>query len=170
MGDGSGWGSGWDIKLFGDYLKGWKGIQWKEVPNLALPPNKAKPPEIKNMAVEGQVAAQEFKAIARGDAPAVHAETQGKGPALKVRGPLHFSSVDRSRINAGSSATLVDAPGIRATSHVTVTLVSNPGSAAVKFIELQPGTGFVVHMTGPVPKDVHFTYMIVHSYVMTINK
>lgn len=70
-----------------------------------------------------------------------------------------------------------------AESHITVTLMANPGQARVVWVERQPGIGFIVHTTsnlsggqpavgspgggrpaqgeGPSSWNVPFTYLIV---------
>ena len=153
------------------YLNRSKSFGWKgPFPDFSMPLDKAKPLEIENMNIQGRVDAHEFKATAKGNAPAVHAENAGQGPALRVRGNAEFSRVGSRRITKGSSTAEVQASSVTASSHVTVTFVSNPGRSALKFVERRPGVGFVVHTTEAVPSDVEFTFMIVQEASITINK
>jgi hypothetical protein len=63
----------------------------------------------------------------------------------------------------------VESSFVRPVSHVTVTLTGDPGQAGsapgfkpvVVWVERQPGTGFVVHMSRPVRVNTPFTYLVV---------
>jgi hypothetical protein len=93
-----------------------------------------------------------------------------RGPtALDVRGSAKFSTAASATILANQDSAFVSAPFVTALSHVTVTLTGDPGQAAsqpgfkpvVVWVERQPGTGFVVHMSRPVRVDTPFTFLVV---------
>jgi hypothetical protein len=93
-----------------------------------------------------------------------------EGPtALRVLGNADFSTAGSGTIPANQDSVFVGAPFVTALSHVTVTLTGDPGQASsqpgfkpvVVWVERQPGTGFVVHMSRPVRVDTPFTYVVV---------
>ena len=89
----------------------------------------------------------------------VKAENTAGGPGLQVVGQASFSTIGSAEIPRGSAAVAIAAPAITANSHVTVTLVGDPGPpVVVQWIERQPGVGFVVHLTGKVTGTTPFTY------------
>jgi hypothetical protein len=111
----------------------------------------------------------------------VHGEASGEGvgvkatagqataTALQVEGRARFSTAAASTIPAGLDSAFVSNSVVTAQSHITVTLTGDPGQASsapgskptVVWVERQPGTGFVVHMSRPVRFAAPFTYLIV---------
>jgi hypothetical protein len=96
----------------------------------------------------------------------VHAE----GPtALEVQGTAKFSTAGFDAILANQDSAMVSNVFVTALSHITVTLTGDPGQAGsaqgfkpvVVWVERQPGTGFIVHMSRPVRVDTPLTYLIV---------
>jgi hypothetical protein len=89
--------------------------------------------------------------------------------ALHVQGNAKFSTAGSGSIPANQDSVAVSVPFITALSHVTVTLTGDPGQASsvpgfkpvVVWVERQPGTGFVVHMSRPVRVATPFTYLVV---------
>jgi len=111
--------------------------------------------------------------VAPGSAPAVVAfsghlaypepPVQDGGLALAVVGKAHFSTGGAGLVPARMSMATVANPAVTADSHITVTLTGNPGRASVTWVERQPGTGFIVHLSGSPRSDVPFTYLIVET-------
>lgn len=91
--------------------------------------------------------------------------------ALHVEGRSKFSTAGPGTIPAGQDSAFVGNPFVTSSSHITVTLTADPGQASstpgtkpvVVWVERQPGTGFVVHLTRPVRSPTPFTYLIVES-------
>jgi len=88
------------------------------------------------------------------------------GIALMVDGRAAFSTAGGGVITqsstAGTEFAVLNAAVTR-TSHVTVTLLSNPGSVTVSWVELQPGVGFTIHLSAAPQKELQFSYLIVES-------
>lgn len=86
------------------------------------------------------------------------------GVALSVLGPAEFSTVGSGVIPEGSNSGFVEMGEVNDGSHVSVTLVSSPGSRRLHWVELAPGSGFTVHLTSA-PKyqrrEVGFTFFMV---------
>jgi hypothetical protein len=100
----------------------------------------------------------------------VHATApRDTGTALQVEGRARFSTASAGTVSAGQDSAAVSDPTVTNGSHVTVTLTGDPGQASsspgtkpvVVWVERQPGTGFVVHMSRPVRFATPFTYLIV---------
>ncbi|MGH2367495.1 MAG: hypothetical protein ACRDI2_04795 [Chloroflexota bacterium] len=86
------------------------------------------------------------------------------GLALEVIGKSRFSTAGSGTVAAGDSAAFVANSAVTAKSHITVSLISDPGSRQLGWIERQPGTGFTVHLTSAPPPqrpETDFTYLIV---------
>jgi hypothetical protein len=89
--------------------------------------------------------------------------------ALHVEGRSKFSTAASGMIPAGQGSGAVANPIVTALSHITVTLTGDPGQAGsvpgtkpvVVWVERQPGTGFIVHMSRPVRFATPFTYLVV---------
>jgi len=81
--------------------------------------------------------------------------------ALRVVGKACFSTAGSGAVPARMSAATVANPAVTADSHITVTFTGDPGRASVAWVERQPGTGFVVHLSAWPRSDVPFTYLIV---------
>ncbi len=94
-----------------------------------------------------------------GSAVGVRAE----GPiGLSVVGRPAFSTVGAGAIPAGANQAIVAQNAVRATSHVSVTFVSNPpNNTAVAWIDRNPGVGFTVRLTKNTAAAIAFTYMVV---------
>ena len=107
--------------------------------------------------------------IAPGEKPGVIAHSQPTGGpmpsdggvALLVSGRARFSTAGASSIPARSAAVAVANPAVRAESHITVMFTSDPGGASVAWVERQPDTGFIVHLSGRARWPVPFTYLLV---------
>jgi hypothetical protein len=101
----------------------------------------------------------------------VHAH--GDSTALRVDGNSRFSTAGSGTIPANQDSVAVSRPFVTALSHVTVTLTGDPGQAGsvpgfkpvVVWVERQPGTGFVVHMSRPVRVNTPFTFLVVEPVV-----
>jgi hypothetical protein len=93
----------------------------------------------------------------------------GSSAALQVQGMAQFTTVGSGVIGANQDSVFVESSFVRPVSHVTVTLTGDPGQAGsapgfkpvVVWVERQPGTGFVVHMSRPVRVATPFTYFVV---------
>ena len=88
------------------------------------------------------------------------------GVALQVRGRARFSTAGSATIPAGTDTVFVSNAAVTEESHVSVTLVSDPGSRQVAWVERSPGSGFTVHTTGQAKKtpETALTYLIVEPY------
>lgn len=111
---------------------------------------------------------------APGDTPGVQALSAGffgidfgepdGGLALEVIGKSRFSTAGSAAVPAGDNAVVVANPAVTASSHIGVTLISDPGPRQLGWIERQPGSGFTVHLTAAPPPQrpaTNFTYLIV---------
>jgi len=93
----------------------------------------------------------------------------GYGTALQVEGPVKFATAAAGNVPAGQDSAFVSNRSVTDLSHITITLTGDPGQASsapgskpvVVWVERQPGTGFVVHMSRPVRFPTPFTYLIV---------
>jgi hypothetical protein len=83
------------------------------------------------------------------------------GFGLEVVGKAKFSTAGAGNIPKGTSSATVANPAVTANSHITVTLTGNPGRAQVRWVNRQPGTGFVVHLNRKAQKATPFTFLIV---------
>jgi hypothetical protein len=85
------------------------------------------------------------------------------GWALVVNGRSVFSTVGSAVIAAGAESAFVPDLAVADTSHITVTLTSNPGPRQLGWVERSPGSGFTVHLT-PAPRkqrpETTLTYMV----------
>ena len=84
------------------------------------------------------------------------------GFALDVVGRSRFSTAGSAVVPAGQSSVFVADTDVSAGSHISVTLVGNPGVRTVQWVDRAPGSGFTVHLTiaGPKPATP-FTYFVV---------
>lgn len=86
------------------------------------------------------------------------------GFALVVNGRSAFSTVGSAVIPAGSESAFVPNLAVGEKSHITVTLVSDPGPRQLSWVERSPGSGFTVHLTSAPRRrrpETALTYMIV---------
>jgi hypothetical protein len=86
------------------------------------------------------------------------------GPALWVEGRSRFSTAGGDVVPAGQTSVFVANEAVTADSHISVTLVSDPGSRSVRWIERDPGNGFTVHMSSAPPPqrlEILLTYFVV---------
>jgi hypothetical protein len=93
----------------------------------------------------------------------VLAEHTGSGWGLAVKGRAAFSSCGSDTIAAGGTSKTVNNPAVAANSHITVTLMTNPGSAQVLWVERRAGS-FTLHLTRSVSNVTTFTYLIVEPF------
>ena len=94
----------------------------------------------------------------------VHAHSDGGGVALHVTGAARFDGAAGSGTlpSKGRSVAVANAH-VTATSHITITLLGDPGTDPTLWVEPQPGTGFVLHATKHVNNATPFTYLIVDA-------
>lgn len=83
------------------------------------------------------------------------------GLALAVEGKARFSTAGSGVVPVRADAATVSNPAVTADSHITVTFTGDPGRASVAWVERQPGSGFIVHLSGKSRWAVPFTYLIV---------
>ena len=84
------------------------------------------------------------------------------GFALDVLGRARFSTAGSAVIPAGQSSVFVADADVGSGSHISVTLVGNPGVRTVQWVDRAPGSGFTVHLTTVGPKPATpLTYFMV---------
>lgn len=86
------------------------------------------------------------------------------GVALRVEGKSLFSTAGNGAIPAGQNSVFVENAAVTAASHITVTLVGDPGPRHLRWVARDTGSGFTVHLaSGPSGQrsQVPFTYLIV---------
>jgi hypothetical protein len=86
------------------------------------------------------------------------------GLALDVLGKARFSTAGSASVAAGQNTAVVANPAATASSHISVTLVGDPGPRQLRWVQRSPGVGFTVHFVGGPPGQrplVPFTYLIV---------
>lgn len=90
-------------------------------------------------------------------------ENAAGGFALQVMGTAQFQGVAGSgTIPAKGTSASISNPAVTAQSHITITLMGDPGNNNVQlWVERQPGSGFVLHTTIPLKNTTPFTYLIV---------
>jgi hypothetical protein len=97
------------------------------------------------------------------DGIGVHAVSQN-GQALRVEGRAMFSTAGSGTVPQGQHSVFVSNPAVTAGSHVSVTLVGNPGNRELRWVQRSPGSGFTVNLTPAPPNQrpaTAFTYLIV---------
>jgi hypothetical protein len=108
------------------------------------------------------IAVHAFAEVLGGDPDSTDPEPPS-GWALVVNGRSVFSTVGSAVIPAGDASAFVPNLAVGATSHITVTLTSDPGPRQLGWVERSPGSGFTVHLT-PAPKkrrpETTLTYMV----------
>jgi hypothetical protein len=85
------------------------------------------------------------------------------GIALQVRGKTTFTTGGSAAVPAGGESVFVAHPDVTEESHISVTLVSDPGIRQVLWVERDPGNGFTVYFTPAPPRkrpETHLTYLI----------
>lgn len=86
------------------------------------------------------------------------------GAALRVRGKAQFSTGGSGVVPEGQSSVFVEDVDVTEESHVSVTLVSDPGTRSVSWVERDPNAGgFTIHMSQAPPgrrTETAFTYLI----------
>jgi hypothetical protein len=97
------------------------------------------------------------------DGIGIHAVSQN-GQALRVEGRAAFTTAGSGTVPQGQNSVFVSNPAVTADSHISVTLVGDPGLRALQWLERSPGSGFTVHLS-PAPGNrrpaTPFTYLIV---------
>lgn len=86
------------------------------------------------------------------------------GFALKVDGKSAFSTAGAAVIPTGQSSVFVPDADVTGDSHISVTLVSDPGDRAVRWVDRTSGSGFTVHLSSAPPSKrpaTSLTYLIV---------
>lgn len=86
------------------------------------------------------------------------------GTALNVLGKSRFSTAGSAVVPVGADSIFVPNSAVTATSHVSVTLVGDPGPRQLTWVERNPGSGFTVHLSSAPPSkrpETPLTYLIV---------
>lgn len=86
------------------------------------------------------------------------------GLALRVLGRSGFSTAGNGTVPQGQNLVTIAQTAVTATSHVTVTLMGNPGSRQIHFVQRNPGVGFTVNLTsakGNQRPATPFSYLVV---------
>jgi hypothetical protein len=83
------------------------------------------------------------------------------GFALEVIGKASFSTAGAGSIPVAASSASVANPAVTADSHITVTLTGDPAPADLRWVERQPGAGFIVHLSRKAQNATPFTFLIV---------
>jgi len=89
----------------------------------------------------------------------------GTGNALYVEGKNYFKSAQRGTIPLGVSQYDVTVPAgiaIRTGAMIFVTLMSDPVSISVKWVERLSDTQFRIYLTGTTTGNVNFGYFVVN--------
>ncbi len=84
--------------------------------------------------------------------------------ALHVSGRAVFETAGSGVVPAGSNDATVAASFVGPNSQVIVTLTGNPGNRQLRWIELNPGVGFIVHLSPAPPNGrpaTPFVYLVV---------
>lgn len=106
--------------------------------------------------VMGTCGAAGIAVEARSDSP--------EGTALRVRGKARLSTGGSGVVPMGQSSVFVEDVDVTEESHISVTLVSDPGTRIVSWVERDPTAGgFTVHMSSAPPgrrAETEFTYLI----------
>ena len=96
---------------------------------------------------------------------AFEAFAPGAEAAIRVTGKARFSHLALGTIPAGQHSVFVPNFEVTATTHITVTLTSDPSGAALQWIERVPGSGFRVHLTKAVRASTTFSYFMAYPFV-----
>jgi hypothetical protein len=84
--------------------------------------------------------------------------------AIRVTGKARFSHLAWNTVPSGQHSVFVPHFAVTATSHITVTLTSDPAGASLQWIERVPGSGFRVHLTKAVKTATTFSYFIAYPF------
>jgi hypothetical protein len=87
------------------------------------------------------------------------------GDAIRVDGKARFSHLAFNTIPAGQHSVFVPHFAVTATTHITVTLTSDPNGAAVQWVERLPGSGFRLHLTKATRTATTFSYFMAYPFV-----
>ncbi len=116
--------------------------------------------------------------IAPGDAPAVQCVSGGLldqdthpwtpnpdgGLALDVVGKVRFSTAGAATVPQGQNSVFVPNASVTPNSHISITLISDPGPRQLRWLSRSGGSGFTVYFAGGPPGQrpaTDFTYLIV---------
>ena len=99
--------------------------------------------------------------IGRTGVKAEHSDVHSDGVALEVVGKARFSTAGAGTVPGGTASATVANSAVTADSHITVTLTGDPGRAQLRWVQRQPGTGFVVHLNRKTKTVTSFTFLIV---------
>lgn len=87
-----------------------------------------------------------------------------EGVALNVRGKARFSTGGSGVVPTGQNSVFVADVDVTEDSHISVTVVSDPGSRVFSWVKRDPDAGgFTVHMPSASPNkrpETHFTYLV----------
>lgn len=124
-----------------------------------------------NFVNDGTADGAGVRAISPGDRPAVFAlsgiEAEGGQDgvlALDVVGKARFSTAGAATVPQGQNSVFVANAAVTSDSHISITLVSDPGPRQLRWIQRTGGSGFTVHFAGGPPGQrpaTQFTYLIV---------
>lgn len=84
--------------------------------------------------------------------------------ALRVEGKSLFSTAGSAAVPAGQNSVFVANAAVTSDSHISATLVGDPGPRQLRWVAREPGNGFTVYFSGGPPgqrPQVPFTYLIV---------
>jgi hypothetical protein len=87
------------------------------------------------------------------------------GDAIRVDGKARFSHLAFNTVPAGQHSVFVPHFAVTGTTHITVTVTSDPGGASVQWVERLPGSGFRVHLTKAVRTATTFSYFMAYPFV-----
>jgi hypothetical protein len=90
------------------------------------------------------------------------------GMALQVEGRSGFSTGGAGVVPAGLSSAFIADSAVTAESHISVTLVSNPGTRTLQWVERNPGNGFTVRLSSAPPTQrpqTRFTYLVTEPFL-----
>ena len=85
------------------------------------------------------------------------------GIALDVSGRARFTTAGNGTVPAKADSHAVSNPAVQANSNVIATLTSDPGDAQISWVERNPGSGFVLHLTKKLGAATSFAYFITES-------
>jgi hypothetical protein len=119
---------------------------------------------VERVGIEVRAALCHARWVLTNESPEGRVVVTSPGLALDVAGKARFSTAGSASVAAGQNTAVVANPATTASSHISVTLVGDPGPRQLRWVERSPGVGFTVHFAGGPPgqrPQVPFTYLIV---------
>lgn len=86
------------------------------------------------------------------------------GLALDVVGKARFSTAGAATVPQGQNSVFVPNASVTPNSHISISLVSDPGPRQLRWVSRNGGSGFTVYFAGGLPGQrpaTNFTYLIV---------